>query len=106
MLYYAGAMAKKDLAQKGSAATPVRGFRDESAERIYRSVMKGGGEPFGAPFENGVSSLTSRIVRLFKQAGFFGFETLERLRKRNRRNKFTKHGAAPYLGEYRTEKRR
>jgi hypothetical protein len=94
-------MAKKELASSGGANdAPPRSFKDESAERIFRSVMRSGGEPFGAPFESGVASLTERIVRLFKQAGFFGFETLERLRRRNRRNKFTRHAAAPYTGDY------
>jgi hypothetical protein len=99
VLYYAG-VATKDLEPK-SAKVPARHFKDASAERIYRSVMRTGGEPFFAPFDRGVSTLTERIVKLFKQLGFFGFETLERLRTRNRRNKFTRHGAAPYLGEHR-----
>jgi hypothetical protein len=102
-VYYRHAMAKKDDPPE-TAATPSRVFKDESADRIYRSVMRSGGEPFGAPFENGTASLTSRIVQLFKQAGFFGFETLERLRKRNRRNKFTRHAAAPFLGQHRNKR--
>lgn len=100
-------MAKKDLAPSSSPAEkqPRKAFKDESAERIYRSVMRTGGEPFGAPFENGTATLTERIVRLFKQAGFFGFETLERLRKKNRRNKFTRHGSAPFVGDYPAKRR-
>jgi hypothetical protein len=84
----------------GLSNNPLTDPRRESGDRIYQSIMHGGGEPFGAPFESGVSSLTTKIVQVLKQAGFFGFETMERLRLRNRRNKFTRHGAAPYLGEY------
>jgi hypothetical protein len=95
-------VAKKDLT---GSETPSRIFKDESADRIYRSLMRSGGEPFGAPFESGTPTLTERIVQLFKQAGFFGFETLERLRKRNRRNKFTRHGAAPFSGDLKPPRR-
>jgi hypothetical protein len=77
-----------------------------SADLIYDSVMRCGGEPFGAPFEAGLSSLTERIVKLFKLSGFFGFESMERLRAKNRRNKFTRHGAAPFLGEHGTGRRK
>lgn len=75
-----------------------------SHELIHESVMRGGGEPFLAPFENGTSTLTVKIVKLLKQSGFFGFETMEKLRTKNRRNKFTRHGAAPFVGEYRPVK--
>ncbi len=74
--------------------------RRQNHEVLYDAVMRGGGEPFGAPFEVGVSTLTERIVKLFKQFGFFSFESLEKLRAHNRRNKFTRHGAAPYVGDY------
>lgn len=72
----------------------------QSAETLYDATMRSGGEPFGAPFESGTSTLTERIVKLLRQAGFFGFETMEKLRARNRRNKFTRHGAAPFVGDY------
>jgi len=74
--------------------------RRESDDVIYRAVMGTGGEPFGAPFEAGLTTLTQRLVKLIKQTGFFGFETLERLRPRHRRNKFTRHGAAPFVGDH------
>jgi hypothetical protein len=80
--------------------------RRQSADVIYEVVMRAGGEPFGAPFEAGVASLTPKLAKLLKQTGFFGFETLERLGTRNRRNKFTRHGAAPYRGTYRQGRRR
>ena len=72
-----------------------------STELIYESVMRGGGEPFGPPFEIGVASLTEKIVRFFKQRSFFAFETLERARRKNQRNKFTRYGSAPFKGRYR-----
>ncbi len=71
----------------------------QSTDLIYNVVMRSGGEPFGAPFEVGVQSLTEKIVKFFKQAGFFGFETMEKVRKKNRRNKFTKHGASNFHGD-------
>jgi len=74
--------------------------RRDSDDAIYGSVMGAGGEPFGAPFEVGLQSLTTRLVKLLRQTGFFRFETLERLRPRHRRNKFTRHGAAPFVGDY------
>lgn len=67
---------------------------------IYGVMMRSGGEPFGAPFERGVPSLDEKVVKRFSQRSFFGFETLERLRRRTERNKFTRHGAAPYRGPY------
>jgi len=65
---------------------------------IYDSVMRAGGEPFGAPFANGLLSLTDRIVKLFKLKGFFGFETFERLRRGRRKNRFSRYGSANHLG--------
>jgi hypothetical protein len=79
-------------------------YRRSSKDLIYETVMRGGGEPFGAPFEVGVSSLTDKVVRFFKQFGFFAFETLEKPRRRNRRNKFTRYGAAQYRGAYKKKK--
>ena len=70
-----------------------------SNDLIHESIMRGGGEPFGAPFEMGVQSLTNKIVQFFKQRGFFGFEFLERPRSRRSRNKFTRYGAAPFKGD-------
>ncbi len=101
-------MASKDepLAKTSTAAPAPGGPRRESADAIYEAVMRGGGEPFGAPFEAGLSSLTRRVVALLKQSGFFAFETMERLRRRNQRNKFTRHGAAPFVGEYGDRRRR
>ena len=72
-----------------------------SHDLIYEAIMRGGGEPFGPPFESGASTLTEKIVKLFKQHSFFGFETFEKLRRRRRQNKFTRYGAAPFKGGYR-----
>lgn len=73
-----------------------------SRDRVYESVMRGGGEPFGEPFTFGLSSLTAWAVRKIKQRGFFGFETLERPdpEARLHGNKFTRYGAAPFRGEH------
>ena len=79
----------------------LKNYRRPSSELIYESIMRGGGEPFGSPFEAGVASLTDKIVKLFKQHSFFGFETLEKPRRKVRRNKFTRYGSAPYKGTYR-----
>ena len=76
-----------------------QGHQRKSSELIYESVMRGGGEPFGRPFEYGIGSLTDRIVRLLNVKSFFGFETLERPR-RSRRNKFTRYGSANFRGRY------
>jgi hypothetical protein len=72
----------------------------KSSELIYESVMKGGGEPFGEPYEVSAQTLTERIVRYFKQRGFFAFEFFERRQRRKLKNKFTKYGSAPYRGSY------
>lgn len=82
----------------------LKNYQRPSAELIYEAMMRGGGEPFGAPFEAGVSSLTEKIVRFFKQKSFFNFETLETPRKARRQNKFTRYGAAPHRGPHRTGK--
>jgi hypothetical protein len=79
----------------------LKNYRRPSNDLIYESIMRGGGEPFGPPFEAGVASLTEKIVKLFKQHSFFAFETLERPRRKVRGNKFTKYGAAPFKGGYR-----
>jgi hypothetical protein len=71
-----------------------------SRDLIYESVMRGGGEPFGAPYDLGLPSLIERIVRRFKQRSFFNFETFERAGKERKLNKFTKYGAARYRGDY------
>lgn len=71
-----------------------------SKETLYRALARAGGEPFGAPFEPGLQTLTERIVRLFRQRGFFSFHATERLARRSFRNKFTRHGAAPHRGPY------
>ena len=78
----------------------LKNYRRPSNDLIYESIMRGGGEPFGPPFEAGVPSLTEKIVKLFKQRSFFGFETLEKPRRKARRNKFTRYGAAPYKGSH------
>ncbi len=73
---------------------------DASHRAIYDAVMRGGGEPFGAPWGLGLATLTLRIVKRFKQKGFFAFESLERLKPKNKRNKFTRAGASRFWGPY------
>lgn len=75
-------------------------LRKVSRNLIYGVMMRGGGEPFGAPFERGMQSLDERVVKKLHQRSFFSFESLEKLRRRRERNKFTRHGAAPYRGPY------
>ena len=80
--------------------------RKKNRSFIYRTMMRSGGEPFGAPFEAGLATLTEKVIKLLKHTGFFGFETMERLRRRNLRNKFTRHGAAPFVGDHRSPPKR
>jgi hypothetical protein len=82
----------------------AKDYQRSSSDLIYEAIMRGGGEPFGAPYEIGVGSLTVRIVGFFRQKSFFAFETLERPRRKNARNKFTRYGASPFLGRYRGKK--
>lgn len=104
-------MAKRP-AQLKSGTNPLaeiddgltKGYQRKSSELIYESIMRGGGEPFGAPFELGIGSLTERIVKLFRQKSFFAFETIERPRRRGRRNKFTRYAAAPFRGSHKPKK--
>ena len=51
--------------------TPAQQEKLQQEETIYRYIMRGGGEPFGAPYEIGKQSLTEKIVRFFKQKSFF-----------------------------------
>jgi hypothetical protein len=81
-----------------------KNYQRKSSDLIYEAVMRGGGEPFGAPFEASVGSLTERIVKLFRQKGWFGFETLDRPRQKNRGNRFTRYGASPFRGRHRPKK--
>lgn len=96
----AGALQPRDPA---TVPEHLRASRD----RIYESMMRGGGEPFGPPFSAGIATLTQWVVRKIKQRGFFGFETLERddADARSNVNKFTRYGAAPFRGDH-TRKRK
>ena len=76
-----------------------KSYQRKGSELLYEAIMKSGGEPFGTPFEVGIASLTERVVKFFRQKSFFGFETLERLRDRNLRNKFTRTAARNFKGE-------
>lgn len=105
----AAAARRKVTKRRWSADNPLERVQEgrlqkhqrRSRDLIYESVMRGGGEPFGAPFALGIQSLTEKIVSLFRVKGFFGFESMERLRPRNRRNKFTRHGASRFRGPFR-----
>ena len=88
-----------------STAGRVRALQHASAERIRDTVMRAGGEPFGAPLGFGVLSLAEKVVRLLRQRGFFSFESVERLDARGK-NKFTRYGASRFWGEYRRSKNR
>ncbi len=85
--------------------TPSQREKREHEETSYRYIMRGGGEPFGAPYEMGKQSLTEKIVRFFKQKSFFGFETMEPTKKKKNINKFTKYGASRYRGPLRKNKK-
>ena len=85
--------------------TPAQRDKREQEETIYRFIMRGGGEPFGAPYEMGKQSLTEKIVRFFKQKSFFGFETMEPTKKKKNINKFTRYGASRYRGPLKNTKK-
>jgi len=86
------------LAEIDDGLTP--GFHRRSEDLIYESIMRGGGEPFGTPFEVSIGSLTDKIVKFFRQRSFFGFEIFERSRPKRRHNKFTRYGASRFFGTY------
>ena len=90
----------RGLAPQEPPTTPEH--QRSSRDRIYESMMRGGGEPFGPPFTAGLATLTQWVVRKVKQRGFFGFETLERPSQEttSNPNKFTRYGAAPFRGEH------
>lgn len=87
-------------------ATPLalkRVAHRTSHDRIYETVLRGGGEPFGKPFDLGLSTLTEKIVQVFNQKGFFAFESLDRpapqkAAQKRRRNIFTRYAAGRYRG--------
>ena len=79
--------------------------KSDNHSRIKDFVMRGGGEPFGKPFEVGPQTLTERVVTFFKQRSFFGFESLENPNQKNRVNKFTRYGAARYRGKLKISKK-
>ena len=85
-------------AVQGANTAGLATYQRGSGDRIYESVMRGGGEPFGRPYEIGTPTLTERVVQFFKQRGYFGFESIDR--RRRRANKFTRYGAAPFTGDY------
>lgn len=80
----------------------LKDHQRSSSDLIYECIMRGGGEPFGRPFDIGTSTLTEKTVKAFKQRSFFGFETLERPRKKRRKNPFTRYGSANHRGPLKT----
>ena len=103
-------MTKKKLKKSNNPLADIKDLTDTNIKRdsrdlIYDSIMRGGGEPFGAPFEFGTQSLTKKIVEFLKQRGFFSFETLEKIKPHNQRNKFTRYGATKFRGTYRRSKK-
>ncbi len=100
----AAAPAAQDEEQRRHAAQLRLWQRLQRASHdiIYITLLRAGGEPFGAPFERGLPSLTARLVRAFKQRSFFAFNSSERLGGPQRRNKFTRYGAATYRGPHRS----
>jgi len=104
-------MAKKKLKASNNPLADIQDLNDtniqrDSSDLIYESIMRGGGEPFGAPFEFGTQSLTQKIVEFLRQRGFFSFETLEKVNPRRRQNKFTRYGSTQFRGTYRKNKKR
>jgi len=102
-------MPKKKLKESNNPLANIQELGDadlkrESGDLIYESIMRGGGEPFGAPFEFGTQSLTRKIVEFLKQRGFFNFETIEKIKPRQRQNKFTRYGTTRFRGSYRKKK--
>jgi hypothetical protein len=91
--------------QEPEDLTPAQREKREQEETIYRFIMRGGGEPFGAPYEMGKQSLTEKIVRFFKQKSFFGFETMEPTKRKKNINKFTRYGASRYRGPLKSDKK-
>jgi hypothetical protein len=72
--------------------------REKHHRRVRSWASKSSGGSFGAPFEVGTSTLTEKIVEWFKQRGFFGVETSERVGPLNQRNKYSAHGASRFTG--------
>ena len=82
-------------------------YRRSARNVIYEAMMRAG-DAFGRPLTVGVSSLTEKVVRSFKQKGFFSFESYDRTgdAPKNRDpevNKFTRYGAAPFRGDHRSK---
>jgi len=103
-------MPKKKLKASNNPLADIQDLSDsnikrESGDLIYESIMRGGGEPFGAPFEFGTQSLTRKIVEFLKQRGFFNFETIEKMKPQQRQNKFTRYGATTFRGTYQKTKK-
>ena len=104
-------MPKKKLKASNNPLRDINDLSDsdiqsDSRDLIYQSIMRGGGEPFGAPFEFGTQSLTQKIVEFLKQRGFFNFETLEKIKPRNRQNKYTRYGSTTFRGRYQAPKKK
>ena len=103
-------MPKKKLKASNNPLADIQDLSDsnikrESGDLIYESIMRGGGEPFGAPFEFGTQSLTRKIVEFLKQRGFFNFETIEKMKPQHRQNKFTRYGSTTFRGTYQKTKK-
>lgn len=103
-------MAKKPGPPVSSLRAPGLPEHRRNPRDVIYEAMARGGESFGAPFRQGLASLTEQVVQRFKQRSFFGFETLDRGAdaapgnggegEAPTRNKFTRYGAAPFRGPY------
>lgn len=101
-------MAKKPGPPASSSRAPGLPEHRRNPRDVIYEAMARGGESFGAPFRQGLASLTEQVVQRFKQRSFFGFETLERdtdvapgtEAEGPTRNKFTRYGAAPFRGPH------
>ena len=77
--------------------------KTKSENQIRDFIMRGGGEPFGRPYDIDTPSLTERAVNFFKQRSFFGFETFEKPKEQKIPNKFTRYGATRFRGSYKKD---
>ena len=92
--------SKEETESSSSTYKRLQNSKNTSAATLKDYIMRGGGTPFGRPYDLGTPSLTERVVLFFKQKSFFKFETFEH-NTGNKANKFTQYGASRYRGKLR-----
>jgi hypothetical protein len=100
-------IASKDLLSQAEAPHSRESLQAklarQSQHNLYTSRMRGGGDPFGPPFEPSVLSLYVSSAKLDRRRrGFWSFDALDELSD-GPVNRFTRYAVGAFRQEYHPE---